>query len=49
VTGATFCSHAVTVLGACVGGACSTHGEMRNAHKILIEKLDSKRPRTVAT
>jgi hypothetical protein len=26
-----------------MGGACSTHGEMRNSHKILVGKVDRKR------
>jgi len=25
-------------------GACSTHGEMRNAYKILVRKLDGQSP-----
>jgi hypothetical protein len=27
-----------------MGGTCSTHGEMKNAHKILIGKPERKRP-----
>jgi hypothetical protein len=27
-----------------MGGTCITHGEMRNAYKILIGKLEGKRP-----
>jgi hypothetical protein len=26
-----------------MGGTCSVHGEMRNAYKILVEKLEGKR------
>jgi hypothetical protein len=28
-----------------MGGACSVHGEMKNAYKILVGKPDGKRPR----
>jgi hypothetical protein len=27
-----------------MGGVCSTHGEMRNEHKISIGKTEGKRP-----
>jgi hypothetical protein len=27
-----------------MGGVCSTHGEMRNAYKVLVGKPEGKRP-----
>jgi hypothetical protein len=27
-----------------MGGACSAHGKMRNAYKVLVGKLEGKRP-----
>jgi hypothetical protein len=27
-----------------MGGACSSHGEMRNVYKIFVEKPEEKRP-----
>jgi hypothetical protein len=27
-----------------MGGACSAHGEMRNAYKSLVGKIEGKRP-----